>query len=925
MTKKQIDSIKGIAILCMIFYHLYNAEVVYTNYQLTGMLISTRMTMEIAKAAHVCVSLFCFCTAYGFTCIMHERTITENYQYAWKKYKQVVMLFATALASLLLMGALVGRTLDVSALWGEHVIQQIIGALLNALGLAGEFGYSYFLGPWWYCTLYVIWIFITPILVEICKKIGVYGTITIGVLLPSILQGNTEYDTVARYFPIYMIGIAWALHDSFVDENKNIKKYTPRKFLLYFLAFCVLVILKHYTKSIYLVEAGMAVCVVMLTQCIVHLVPLCANVLELLGKNCAFMWLGHAYIYGSLSNYAIYKLKNIWLIFLAVSLLAFLYAMGMNLILREMQNGGRKQIWGIYIASMALLLITVPHRYLTNDDLAIQNTLSLAKEYTAARIHQFISIYISYPLSYLYEICPSIQWWYWYSILLMLVGFGMLTLAFARIILHSRSGKNKTLAMGLLTLAIWGFGSYAIARVSFTIVPAILGGGCVALVMTGDGFDERKKKYINNIIVFMGVLLCTFHRRETGYIVLCFVLLAYGYIWLERNINVKDKIIGFTKVSLLYICVVMALGTISTSVKANINGEDFVEYNSARSRYMDYPHDSYDENPILYESVGWNKNTYNMVNAWCFVNPNVSTEAFNTIVEESSNQIDSTWVTNQLSKLLQTRSMQIACFMVIICTGLCIYSVRQRGTYIEKLISALNLVGGMLLVAYQLYTGRILYRSVVIILFLVFVVNAILLLKTVDLSRCQDDVLHMVISLVIMISMVLVIPQVYNPQYEETMNQVDEQYSQINQYIADHPNDIYFFQTGLVQSVSADDMGCGQAYNRLPLGGSEMYSKLFFQKLKRNGLEKLDADIFKQEKGHLVGNLNLEETTEDNTNLVITMYHWLHDEYDAKGIAIVGSIYNGIYIYDYVFEDTEHNYDCYYTFEDYSMVRKVVE
>ncbi len=65
MSKKQSDIVKGIAILFMVFHHLFMKEARYEAYHFTGLIINQSITVFIAEHFKVCVSLFAFLSGYG--------------------------------------------------------------------------------------------------------------------------------------------------------------------------------------------------------------------------------------------------------------------------------------------------------------------------------------------------------------------------------------------------------------------------------------------------------------------------------------------------------------------------------------------------------------------------------------------------------------------------------------------------------------------------------------------------------------------------------------------------------------------------------------------------------------------------------------------------------------------------------------------
>ena len=82
--------------------------------------------------------------------------------------------------------------------------------------------------------------------------------------------------------------------------------------------------------------------------------------------------------------------------------------------------------------------------YMTNDDTGIQNYLNGFTSGINDPNHQFISIFLGYPLSILYRLFPTIQWWFAYSQGLMLIGIceGIYVYKFQRLNSTDKDSKD---------------------------------------------------------------------------------------------------------------------------------------------------------------------------------------------------------------------------------------------------------------------------------------------------------------------------------------------------------------------------------------------------------------------------------------------------------------------------------------------------
>ena len=67
MEKKDTLAVKGIAILCMLFHHLFDKGSRYTIYHFSGLILNQSITRQIASDCQVCVAIFAFLSGYGMT------------------------------------------------------------------------------------------------------------------------------------------------------------------------------------------------------------------------------------------------------------------------------------------------------------------------------------------------------------------------------------------------------------------------------------------------------------------------------------------------------------------------------------------------------------------------------------------------------------------------------------------------------------------------------------------------------------------------------------------------------------------------------------------------------------------------------------------------------------------------------------------
>ncbi|MBD5549684.1 MAG: acyltransferase [Lachnospiraceae bacterium] len=323
MNKRDSNTIKGVSILCMIFYHLFSDEEFISEYMLTGLIVSEEVTHIIASACHITVCLFVFISGYGFTKKMRNKNTKSDYKEGIQKYIRLVLDVSYILVFCMIISYLLGSNsnLTAEAAWGGGLINQLFGICSNAFGVAGMFGQDWYVSSWWYVGLAVKLIFLAPIVYRLVRTLGPYYGIAIGILMPSALGCNVKNDTFARYFPVFVIGICFAEYEMLEKIKIKLQKskiYEVALIFLLLLLIPVIVVVKINIKASYLHETALTVVIVILINLTIHKIKFVNQMFSFLGDNSAYMWLIHVCIYKHWFPNEVFVLKNIWLIFVTV-------------------------------------------------------------------------------------------------------------------------------------------------------------------------------------------------------------------------------------------------------------------------------------------------------------------------------------------------------------------------------------------------------------------------------------------------------------------------------------------------------------------------------------------------------------------------------------------------------------------------------
>jgi len=149
-------------------------------------------------------------------------------------------------------------------------------------------------------------------------------------------------------------------------------------------------------------------------------------------------------------------------------------------------------------------------------------------------------------------------------------------------------------------------------------------------------------------------------------------------------------------------------------------GEEWQSYSSARSAFMDFEKDSYQDNPELYEAVGWNEDTFEFATNWVFLSDEITEDAFRYITDNSETSPDnaSMWHRLKTASLAVNRDRRLRNMLLatVIVMAVSFVWIAYRGKWQDVLLAALNGMAVTILILYPGgIVGRIIFRKAFII------------------------------------------------------------------------------------------------------------------------------------------------------------------------------------------------------------------
>lgn len=332
--KKDTLVVKGMAILCLLFYHLFENARRVTDLQVDYRPFSLDSFLLFSSFGNICVAIFAFLSAYGITkgIMMKEKagdTVGYGalYQGAIVRYLKLTLNFVIMFLSINLLWF---SKFNYASLYGNGWQGGLYG-LLDATGLASIFNTPTLNDTWWYMELAILIVFVAPLLYLVVKKLRYY-TIFLAVLLPVMVE--LSFD-VKRYYFVILFGVLAAALEWF-------EKLFAWKAPVWLQAVVGVILLAGsvlfrqnyvvYTEFAYLVDAPIALLFAWFGARVLAEIPGIQQVLAFLGKHSMNMYFVHTFFYMILFQPFVYSFRYAGVIYAVLIAVSLAYSVVLELV-----------------------------------------------------------------------------------------------------------------------------------------------------------------------------------------------------------------------------------------------------------------------------------------------------------------------------------------------------------------------------------------------------------------------------------------------------------------------------------------------------------------------------------------------------------------------------------------------------------------
>ena len=323
-TKEDTLLVKGMAILFMLFYHLFET---YERVNSLGVIyapLSEDIFLMISGFGNICVAVFAFLSAYGISkklISLEAADLRSWYKVSVKRYLKLLVGFLCIYASVTLLWF---YKFDYVKLYGKGWQGALCG-LLDAFGLAQVAGTPTLCETWWYMEIAIIIIFITPILLKVVKSMGNYSII-VGVLLPLIVELPFDFK---RYYFVILFGVVAAHEEWF--ERANLDRYLKwARIIAGIVLFAALVVIRQnyfvYNNFAYLLDGAIAVFFAWFMKELFGGIPGVKQILRFLGKHSMNIYFIHSFICMIIYQEFVYSFRYAGLIFVVLLAICLVYS-----------------------------------------------------------------------------------------------------------------------------------------------------------------------------------------------------------------------------------------------------------------------------------------------------------------------------------------------------------------------------------------------------------------------------------------------------------------------------------------------------------------------------------------------------------------------------------------------------------------------
>ena len=305
---------------------------------------------------------------------------------------------------------------------------------------------------------------------------------------------------------------------------------------------------------------------------------------------------------------------------------------------------------------MALTYWLIPIRYYNVDDPAYMYIVAGYLTGVPSPFLLWSNIVFGYILSILYTLLPMFPWYGIVHVVFIFISQLMILKSFLKIAAQKDISLFVPISLYFVLFAY--FLLYSTVTLQFSTTPAMMGAAACIVAASLFSSESKRARVVDFVTIVVLLFFSYIIRVSSGLGVLTFFYLVIAFKVTMTLLSRKTlkymlwKIRSFATISICIAVVILLVRDFDLFI-ADFNGmREFRTWNSQWARYTNYLHTSYDDAPELYESIGWDRELYVLVQNAFTMDKRVTVENIRILNEFQSAELELVPFSQQLDDAL---------------------------------------------------------------------------------------------------------------------------------------------------------------------------------------------------------------------------------------------------------------------------------
>ncbi len=564
-------------------------------------------------------------------------------------------------------------------------------------------------------------------------------------------------------------------------------------------------------------------------------------------------------------------------------------------------------IWSVFISCLIVGILFLFFRpvFMTIDDTRLRYVYAGYATGEPVGNYLFCNAILGSAIAGLYKFAPKVPWYIIYHFALIVVSSS----AIGKTIYKLCYKKNIKFgcAVSIHIASYLALCIISTIMIHFEITAVMAGAAAIAMLLAIEDEDKNITQYIDIILSSVLLFVTFLISKNNIYAICCYmaVVFAYHLFHMISKHNKKNFIRLITLFLPLTIFGIASAFYYNNTAKSSEEWKEYLSYNKYRVSYWDYPHDSYKDNPELFDSIGWSEEFYNLAQEMYFIDERFNKEAlssfvepfswFNSlskeeIVENATTSVRSLYKSEPIVKLHMLLSILMLLELIYL-----FYKDKSKKENAPIYLTLLfNYAGTAILISFLAIRARLPLRAWMSCFIPFGIINIIQLLRLYCAEKPESieynvkyAAKRLGYSLLITVCC-FVFLNTFNrgivSGYNYRAGMVDRVLA-VENYCIEHKENIYVYEPHFIQNYSAmtEYKNIEDApLNMLPWGSSYIYTPTFYQQIESMGYESFYTHNLIDDNVYFIGNTDNLESSE--------LFLYLGKEYPNFHYEIVDEI-----------------------------------